>query len=822
MDDKLKVFWNLDVLVKMCRSKSDGPSLRIEEVEILEKIKSYTQEIEEINSQSEEESYDTSAEMADRNIEIITKKQLQTLKSNLKEKNKSLSSLKEEEKTLYDANTLLKETKQSQEKYILSMQERIGEATNYEVVDRYNALIAETTEKLTRIIDELEAQTEKYNEIQSNIVTVTEEIRVLEENINKKKKLLDETLANLENKENYIDKTKREKNNKRIKELEQKINKLSKRLEELRKDPKYLESKIKDVINNKDNINEAKPYLVELINTVIKVPYINVPADNSLEEELLKATQARDSFANEIDQKSYNILEADTPEKIRTDFLTQRIAKWKEELRSLTEKVELVDKDKEFHYEEKNQQLYIMIDTMRNDIREFERAYNDTPDTSISYKASLKAQIDEKKEDIIEAEKIATAFRKDESEDITKATRVMKYECEQITQSIAKAEEEIATIKNRLTSKKSGLIDITTKNKDKDTLKELAQTVIDIKHRRQFAETPLEIIHRLEEILELKLEGEIENDVISNNSSIKTRDYEEFTTPKKAEVPVEIRVTTDLNGEQPVKRGIKVINEAVISKPLEGLMEDDVTDEDIEGTEIQNPLGLPAIEEIDETVEEVIETPTVLINEEVEEKEEPIIEEQPDLSLEAAKEEIELPEEIEETAPIIEEPAEENIDNEVEEETIIAKETDEDIKIESEEDTEIVEEPVEESEPTDNQSEEQQEEPSESEQEKQIDKEIEDILGMMNSTSATLSKFDKVANIDEEDNTPLDIEAIINSKPEVQEENNELEEKEKTDLSITSMFNNTNNENNDNIVSSEDLTEELDKFINDLGIKESE
>ena len=57
MDDKLKVFWNLDVLVKMCRSKSDGPSLRIEEVEILEKIKSYTQEIEEINSQSEEESY---------------------------------------------------------------------------------------------------------------------------------------------------------------------------------------------------------------------------------------------------------------------------------------------------------------------------------------------------------------------------------------------------------------------------------------------------------------------------------------------------------------------------------------------------------------------------------------------------------------------------------------------------------------------------------------------------------------------------------------------------------------------------------------------
>ena len=45
MDDKLKIFWNLDVLVKMCRSKSDGPSLRIEEVEIIDKITSYNQEI---------------------------------------------------------------------------------------------------------------------------------------------------------------------------------------------------------------------------------------------------------------------------------------------------------------------------------------------------------------------------------------------------------------------------------------------------------------------------------------------------------------------------------------------------------------------------------------------------------------------------------------------------------------------------------------------------------------------------------------------------------------------------------------------------------
>ena len=190
MDDKLKIFWNLDVLVKMCRSKSDGPSLRIEEVEIIDKIKSYNQEIEEITAQSEEESYDSSAEMADRNIEIITKKQLQTLKSTLKSKNKKLDELKASEAKIYANNTLLKETKASQEKYIISMQERVSEATNYEVMDRYNALIAETTEKATRLTDDIEELTNQYATVQKQIIDITDEIREIEEKIEKKKRLL--------------------------------------------------------------------------------------------------------------------------------------------------------------------------------------------------------------------------------------------------------------------------------------------------------------------------------------------------------------------------------------------------------------------------------------------------------------------------------------------------------------------------------------------------------------------------------------------------------------------------------------------------------
>ena len=790
MDDKLKVFWNLDVLVKMCRSKSDGPSLRIEEVELVEKIKAYKQEIEEITVQTEEESYDTSAEMADRNIEIITKKQLQTLKSYLKEKNKMLTSLKDSEEAIYKNNTLLKETRNSQEKYIISMQERVSEATNYEVIDRYNALIAETTEKAASLGDEIEEQTEQYTKIQEEIIEITTEIAEIEEKIDKKKKLLAETQANLENKENYIDKTKKEKNNKKIADLKLKIEKLSKRLEELRKDPKYLESRIKDVINNKENVENAKGFLVDLINIVIKQPYINVPADNALEEELLKATQARDSFANEIDQKSYNILEADTPEKLRIEFLTERIAKWQEELGALKIKVDQIDKDQEYDYESKNQLLYNMINTMKIDLKEFQRAYDETPETSISYKASLKAQLDEKKEDIVEAEKIATAFRKDESDDITKATRTMKYECEQISQNILKAETEIANIKNRLTTKKSGLIDITTKNKDKDTLKELAQTVIDIKHRRQFPETPIEIIQKLEEMLGLELIKEIDNSIIENNSNIVIKNYDEYAVTAP-ETPIEVKVDTDItNNEKAPKRGIKVINEATISTPLEMINTDQEENEEYD--EIQNPLGLT-----NEIIEETL--PENLVEDNNMEDNNIVLEEPEQISQDNSLE-----------TEIMEEQNIENSENIELEEQQQFSEIEYDNTQNMEFDNQLISE-----EPIQNSAEEEIVEEitpmltQEEIEDAQIDQEIDSIIefnrsGMLNDET------------EDDDDSPLDISSFI--APTIEEP---ISEKEDNHLSITSMFNNTKTDNNDNIVTSEDLTNELDKFINDLGKNES-
>lgn len=830
MDDKLKVFWNLDVLVKMCRSKSDGPSLRIEETEIEEKIASYTQEIEEIKTISEEDIYDTSAEMADRNIEIITKKHLQKLKNNLKEKNKELNKLKEREASLYEQTSLLRDNKSSQEKYITSMQERINESIDTEIIDRYNALIAQTSEKVSSLKDELEEQNSSYNEIQQTIIDLSEEIANIEEQIDKKNKLLLETQANLENKDNYIDKTKKEKNNKRIVDLENKIQNLNTRLETLRNDPKYIETKIKDVINNKDNIEDAKSYLINLINQVINVPYINVPADNTLEEELLRATQARDTFANEIDQKSYNILEANTPEKVRIDFLTKRISKWQNELEELKQRIDLVDKDKQFDYEKKNAILSNMIKVMKNDLKEFERAYEEAPEINIGAKASLKAALDEKKEDIIEAEKIATAFRKDEADDISEATRTLKYECEQLNTNIYNAEVEIANIKNRLMSKKSGLIDITSRNKDKDTLKELAQIVIDIKHRRGFPETPIEIVHRLEEELQISLVDDINTEKINETSKIEEKDYDAYLIRNNYEEIVEPAIISD--PEEPIRepRGIRVIDEADIAAP-------NVDEDDSEESQASKDLQA-AINEVIFSENKDLETAELQKNDELEEKianELPNEEETLESTLENVEEnnstdEIEAPvyeqeelekKETEEKAiPDDIEPLEENNDVEIVEEMPeeqLEKPLTEPIEPVIPENSEIIVPVVEES-PVEQKS--TLEQPTNT---KEISAEQVTPTGNYEEPSIT-------AESSEEQEEALDIGSIIE---EVNKSNEEPEQNQtielvptapkndfSNDLTINSIFNNEKNNtsiaNNDNIVTSENLASELDEFLNNL------
>ena len=87
MNDNEKILEDISILTQMCHSKNDGPTLKIEENEIKNKISEYDEEIKDIKTIEADDSYDTSAEMADRNIEIITKKVIQSINNDIKNVN---------------------------------------------------------------------------------------------------------------------------------------------------------------------------------------------------------------------------------------------------------------------------------------------------------------------------------------------------------------------------------------------------------------------------------------------------------------------------------------------------------------------------------------------------------------------------------------------------------------------------------------------------------------------------------------------------------------------------------------------------------------
>lgn len=505
MGDKIKILEDISTLARMCCSKSDGASLKIEEDEINSKIADLQNEITDLKISSEEDNYDTSAEMADRNIEIISKKIIQNVKNECKVKSNELSKLKIQEEDLSSNLNNLKRTRKSYEKYIASMQDRISTSTDNEVISRYSSLITTTEEKVKKLDETIAQSTAEYSKVQNRIEKLSTDIAKFEKTIARKQEQLNEAQKNLENKDVYIDKTKKQKTDKKVKELEDRISKHQERLEQIHEDPKYLEIKIRDVLSDNEDIFNARSYIIKLLSKSAKQPYMNIDADNALEEELLRATQARDSFANEIDQKTYDVMDTVNPEQIRIEYLNNRINNWNNDLKNLELQAATIDRDEQYHYEDKADTLDKLIETMRNELKDYKKAYNDEPEANLSAKATLKVALEEKKSDLLAAQEIASKFRKDEATDIAKASHINKVEIEEIKQNIKNAQKEIEAIHQRLMSKKTGMKDIGSQNRDKEKLKELAKVVIDIKHRRQFSEKPIDIAARLEKELGMEV-----------------------------------------------------------------------------------------------------------------------------------------------------------------------------------------------------------------------------------------------------------------------------------------------------------------------------
>ena len=603
MKDNTKILEDISTLTQICHSNSDGPTLIIEENEIKNKLIEYDEEIREIKATEADDSYDTSAEMADRNIEIITKKVIQSTNNELKNKRSEMEELKEKEQEY--SNTLhgLKRTKTSYEKYIASLKERLTASAENAISDRYNNAISSTEMKIIKQEERIREVEEKYQVIQEEIEALHQEIVSLETRLESKKSLLAEAQDNLQNKDLYVDKAKKEKAARRINEIEIKKSELNSRLEDIYKDPKYLEMKIKEILAEEMDNFEARNYIIELLTIASKVPYSDQYVDKKMEEALLEATQQRDAFAAEIDNKTYDIMDTVSPEQIRVDFLNNRISYWQMEIKKLEEKVSSIDKDETFHYAEKASELDELISKLKDETKEFKERYQKESDSNLSIKAILKIAYEEKKADLEAAEEIASKFRKNEAEDVEEAGRIVKQDIEKLNVKASEAEEEIYQIKARLDSRKSGNKDLGAKNKDREKLEQLAQVVIDIKHRRQFADRTFDIAKRLELNLGMKLVNAIYSE------------EEQERLSKEVMVPFEEEITQDnvVTNTNENKENEEVTNNQIVDNNSMNIETANIqTENESHAEDVESAPEIPVAEEApDISVEEAInEIPT--------------------------------------------------------------------------------------------------------------------------------------------------------------------------------------------------------------------
>lgn len=628
-DNKVKIFEYLDTLVKMCRSKGNGASLIIEEEEIAEQIKEHDLEIDELKNSIANDCYDASAEMADRNIEIITKKLIQQLKSKIKSKTKELDDLKIRENDYSYHIQSIKNNKTGHESYIKSLKARLENSEDEEVSNKYTSSIKVTEEKIEKANHELESQNLEYKLLQTKIEEVAAEVAKLQDSLDSKEKLLLETQENLKDKNSYLDQSKVDKLNEKIEEVELKKKKLNERVEEIHNNSQYLVSKIKDCINaEKDSAAYAKG-VIDLVNQAHQVPYMNVEANKLLEEALLKATQARDSFALEIDQKNYSLLETLNPGKIRIDYLKTRIEKWNVEKEELREKIFVIDNDQKFNYDEKYIKLNEILDTMKKELAEFEKAYENNDSINLTSKSDLKLSIEEKKREIFDTENILSQFRKDEADDIAYANELYTHNIKGLEAKIEAATKEIETIKSNMIARKNGLIDITSQNRDKDKLKELAVKVIDIKHRRQFAQKPIEIAKELEQLLGIEIvpslavieEEPIEKTIqdiklIIGDSSIELNVTQEEPTevkeqPKREKKVEGPKITIEPEIEEPKVEKKK--EEPKVEEPKKEVKEEPKVEEELQpkdfNLQIPPTRGVKVVEQAEIEEEEVVTNP---------------------------------------------------------------------------------------------------------------------------------------------------------------------------------------------------------------------
>ena len=440
-------------------------------------------------TRSNEKIVDENTKMGLENRRVIIVKELEELKDNIADVSKEEETSHE---LLMEIENELKQSRSFIESIELKMKTN---SSNKESYSFYEGLL----DKYHNVVKEKEEEKKNKQHQYDNVVKELEELGVDRELLENKLADLDSKLAmiteSLINPKSYVDQKERDKDEKRLEVYKEDLDKLETRRIAIITDPAYIGHEAQELYLEDDKTS-ALEKIRELVTIVKTKSYMDTPI-KEIDSLLEQAKAKRDDFANEIENKSYDVGD-NSIVTLRIQYLREQKKKKEKEIDELNSKIDKIDNDDVSN-------LVRYVDDTKNykeqlalDIASYKKVLDKENDNKSPKKqASLKAALLKKQEEYTLISEMLNDFENDLENTVIYSKTLEDEGVAKIKEEIAKLDEQIALIERQQVLN-NHTKDILSIEKDKDTLKVLDDEVEALKHRKKYSTSAGEVLDQIE------------------------------------------------------------------------------------------------------------------------------------------------------------------------------------------------------------------------------------------------------------------------------------------------------------------------------------
>ena len=548
---KKEVIEKIDLLVEMSGTTNKYETLN-EELNVVDsEIESEKNKINDLKkklssdfnyTRSNEKIVDENTKMGLENRRVIASKDLEEIKD-------SITELSKEEESCHESLTEVENELKQSRHFIESLELKMKtNSSNKESYRFYETLL----DKNHNTIKEKENLKKEKQQEYNRVVKKIEDLGIERDDLENRLKDLDSKLAiiteSLINPKSYIDQKNRQKDERLLEKYKEELDRLETRRIAIITDPAYIGHEAQELYLESDKTSTLEK-IKELVTIVKAKDYMDTPL-SEIASLLEKATNKRDEFASQINNKSYDVGD-NSIVTLRIEYLKEQKKKKEKEIEELNVKINKIDDE-----EVKNLVRYVedtrkYKEELANDIEIYKNVLNKENDNKSPKKqASLKAALLKKQEEYSLVVEILNSFENDLENRVIESKTLEEDGIEKLKKEIIKLDEQINKIerKEALNNNPKDILNI---EKDREILKGLDDDVEALKHRQKYSAGASEILDQIEvaiETPEALVKTPVKEEKVEDLRS-------EFTIPNEYLPPVDeietINILDDIKEEEP-------------------------------------------------------------------------------------------------------------------------------------------------------------------------------------------------------------------------------------------------------------------------------